>query len=122
MRIVEKQVGRVGGQKNVCTVTKVDSVKGMPRVETLLFDSWNSLPDSYSVVKNLAFGMLALGSTYSCEQVLSCVNRIQSKGRSQLTNENLESCLKLKTTRVMSQIYPNFLKPCKAKAPIEFVC
>ncbi|XP_076757218.1 general transcription factor II-I repeat domain-containing protein 2-like [Xylocopa sonorina] len=44
-----------------------------------------------------------------------------SKVRSQLTNENLESCLKLKTT-IMSQIYPNFLKPCKANTPIEFVC
>lgn len=49
--------------------------------------------------KKLAFRVLAIfGSTYSCEQAFSCMNTIKIKVRSQLTNKNLESCLKLKTT------------------------
>lgn len=81
------------------TQQKWTALKEMPRVEALIFDAWNSLPDCYSEVKKLAFGVLTIfGSTYSCEQAFSCMNIIKSKVRSQLTNENLESCLKLKTT------------------------
>ncbi|XP_015440313.1 PREDICTED: general transcription factor II-I repeat domain-containing protein 2A-like [Dufourea novaeangliae] len=81
------------------TQQKWTALKEMPRVEELIFDAWNSLPDCYSEVKKLAFGVLTIfGSTYSCEQAFSCMNIIKSKVRSQLTNENLESCLKLKTT------------------------
>ncbi|GFV14639.1 hypothetical protein TNCV_2586121 [Trichonephila clavipes] len=40
----------------------------MPRVEALIFDAWNSLPDCPSEVKKLAFGVLTIfGSTYSCD-------------------------------------------------------
>ncbi|KAF0760435.1 General transcription factor ii-i repeat domain-containing protein 2-like protein [Aphis craccivora] len=54
----------------------------------------------YSEVKKLAFGVLEIfGSTYSCEL------------RSQLTNKNLESCLKQQ----------NFQKTCKANAPIDWL-
>jgi hypothetical protein len=44
--------------------------KEMPRVETLIFDAWNSVPECYySKVKKIAFGVLAIfWSTYSCEQ------------------------------------------------------
>ncbi|KAL4084335.1 hypothetical protein QTP88_028159 [Uroleucon formosanum] len=64
-----------------------------------IFDTWNSLLECYSEMKKLAFGVLAIfGSTYSCEQAFSCMNTIKNKVRSQLTNKNLESCLKLKTS------------------------
>ncbi|GBO24887.1 hypothetical protein AVEN_193941-1 [Araneus ventricosus] len=75
------------------------ALKETPRVEALIFGTWNSLPECYSEVKKLAYGVLTIfGSTYSCEQAFSCMNIIKSKVRSQLTNKNLESCLKLKTT------------------------
>ncbi|GBN45811.1 hypothetical protein AVEN_218828-1 [Araneus ventricosus] len=73
--------------------------KEIPRVKALIFGAWNNLPECYSEVKKLAYGVLTIfGSTYSCEQAFSCMNIIKSKVRSQPTNENLESCLKLKTT------------------------
>ncbi|GFX98941.1 uncharacterized protein TNCV_4301171 [Trichonephila clavipes] len=51
----------------------------MPRVEALIFDAWNSLPDCYSEVEKLAFGVLTIfRSTYSCEQAFSCVNIVKS--------------------------------------------
>ncbi|GBN67974.1 General transcription factor II-I repeat domain-containing protein 2A [Araneus ventricosus] len=76
---------------------KWTALKEIPRVEALIFVSWNSLPECYSEVK-LPYGVLTIfGSTYSCEPAFSCMNIIKSKVRSQLTNKNLESCLKLKT-------------------------
>ena len=81
------------------TLHKWTALKEMPRVEALIFDAWNSLPECCSKVKKLAFGVLTIfKSTYSCEQAFSCMNIIKSKVRSQLTNKNLEACLKLKTT------------------------
>ncbi|GBN57383.1 hypothetical protein AVEN_179987-1 [Araneus ventricosus] len=78
---------------------KWTALKEIPRVEALIFGAWNSLPECYSEVKKLAYRVLTIfGSTYSCEQAFSCRNIIKSKVRSQLTNKNLESCLKLKTT------------------------
>ncbi|GBM53189.1 hypothetical protein AVEN_14220-1 [Araneus ventricosus] len=78
---------------------KWTALKEIPLVEALIFGAWNSLPECYSEVKKFAYGVLTiLGSTYSCEQAFSCMNVIKSKVRSQLTNKNLESFLKLKTT------------------------
>ncbi|GBM38166.1 hypothetical protein AVEN_48497-1 [Araneus ventricosus] len=72
--------------------------KEISRVEALIFGEWNSLSECYSEVKKLAYVVLTIfGSTYSCEQAFSCMDIIKSKVRSQLTNKNLESCLKLKT-------------------------
>ncbi|GBP40785.1 Protein ZBED8 [Eumeta japonica] len=65
------------------TQQKWTALKEMPRVEALIFDAWNSLPDCYSEVKKLAFGVLTIfGSTYSYEQAFSCMNIIKSKVRS----------------------------------------
>ncbi|GBM41501.1 hypothetical protein AVEN_265723-1 [Araneus ventricosus] len=78
---------------------KWSALKEIPRVEALTFGAFNSLPECYSEVKKLAYGVLTIfGLTYSCEQAFSCTNIIKSKVRSQQTNKNLESCLKLKTT------------------------
>ncbi|GBO22980.1 hypothetical protein AVEN_257566-1 [Araneus ventricosus] len=77
---------------------KWTALKEISRVEALVFGAWNSLPECYSEVKKLAYGVLTIfGSTYSCEQAFSYMNIIKSKVRSQLTNENLKSYLKLKT-------------------------
>ncbi|GBM59231.1 General transcription factor II-I repeat domain-containing protein 2A [Araneus ventricosus] len=78
---------------------KWTALKEILRVEALIFGAWNSLPECYSEVKKLAYGVLTIfGSTYSCEQAFSCMNIIKITVRSQLTNKNLETCLKLKTT------------------------
>ncbi|GBO10259.1 hypothetical protein AVEN_169311-1 [Araneus ventricosus] len=78
---------------------KWTALKEIPRVEALIFGSWNCLPECYSEEKKLAYGVLMIiGSPYSCEQAFSCIKIIKSKVRSQLTNENLESGLKIKTT------------------------
>ncbi|GBN29522.1 hypothetical protein AVEN_138951-1 [Araneus ventricosus] len=67
---------------------KWTALKEIPRVEALIFGAWNSLPECYSEVKKLAYGVLMIfGPTYSCEQAFSCMNIIKSKVRSQLTNK-----------------------------------
>ncbi|GBM93802.1 hypothetical protein AVEN_244607-1 [Araneus ventricosus] len=84
---------------------KWKALKEISRVKALIFGAWNSLPECYSEVKKLSYGVLTIfGSTYSSEQAFSCMNIIKSKVRSQLTNENLESYLKLKTTSYMPDL------------------
>ncbi|GBL90515.1 hypothetical protein AVEN_179438-1 [Araneus ventricosus] len=62
---------------------KWTALKEIPRVEALVFGAWDSLPECYSEVKKLAYGVLTIfGSTYPCDQALSCMNIIKSKVRS----------------------------------------
>ncbi|GBN03615.1 hypothetical protein AVEN_206126-1 [Araneus ventricosus] len=57
---------------------KWTALKEISRVEALIFGAWNSLPECYSEVKKLAYGVLTIfGSTYSCEQAFSCMNIIK---------------------------------------------
>ncbi|GBN04135.1 hypothetical protein AVEN_119008-1 [Araneus ventricosus] len=39
---------------------KWTALKEIPRVEALIFDAWNSLPECYSEVKKLAYGVLTI--------------------------------------------------------------
>ncbi|XP_022166391.1 general transcription factor II-I repeat domain-containing protein 2-like [Myzus persicae] len=67
--------------------------------EKVIFDVWNSLPESFSQLKMVAFGILTIfGSTYICEQTFSNMNFIKNKLRNQLNDISLDACLKLKTT------------------------
>ncbi|GBM48616.1 hypothetical protein AVEN_178234-1 [Araneus ventricosus] len=59
---------------------KWTSLKEIGRVEALIFGAWNSLPECYSEVKKLAYGVLTIfGSKYSCVQAFSCMDIIKSK-------------------------------------------
>ncbi|GBM62176.1 General transcription factor II-I repeat domain-containing protein 2A [Araneus ventricosus] len=59
---------------------KWTALKEISRVEALIFGAWNSLPECYSEVKKLAYGVLTIFvSTHSCEQAFSCMNVIKSK-------------------------------------------
>ncbi|GBO37110.1 hypothetical protein AVEN_31774-1 [Araneus ventricosus] len=59
---------------------KRTALNEIPRVEALIFGAWNSLPECYSEVKKLAYGVLTIfWSTYSCVQAFSCINIMKSK-------------------------------------------
>ncbi|GBM32253.1 hypothetical protein AVEN_191195-1 [Araneus ventricosus] len=61
------------------TQHKWTALKEIPRVEALIFSAWNSLPECYSEMKKLAYGVLTIfGSTYSCEKAFSCMIIIKS--------------------------------------------
>ena len=85
---------------DLCSQHKWSVLKDLEREDMIMFNAWNSIPDSYDQLKKLAFAVLSLfGSTYSCEQSFSSMNFIKlSKLRSRLIDESLESSLKLKTT------------------------
>uniref|UniRef100_A0A8C5PAV1 HAT C-terminal dimerisation domain-containing protein n=1 Tax=Leptobrachium leishanense TaxID=445787 RepID=A0A8C5PAV1_9ANUR len=89
-------------EKNKCELSsqnKWSALKDLEKEDMLIFNTWNSIPDSYNQLKKLAFAVLSFfGSTYLCEQSFSSMNLIKSKLRNRLIDENLESCLKLKTT------------------------
>ncbi|XP_028132642.1 uncharacterized protein LOC114328089 [Diabrotica virgifera virgifera] len=89
-------------QKKKCELSsqqKWSALNDLEKEDMIIFTTWNSIPDSYDQLKKLAFAVLSFfGSTYICEQYFSSMNIIQSQLRSRLTDGNLESCLKLKTT------------------------
>ena len=74
-------------------------IENLPKPNKLVFDTWNTIPDTYMNMKKCAFGVLSIfGSTYLCEQVFSIMNYIKSKHRSRLIDESLQSCMKIKVT------------------------
>ncbi|PRD36724.1 UNVERIFIED_CONTAM: hypothetical protein NCL1_07663 [Trichonephila clavipes] len=92
------------------TKHKRSALNDLEKEDLIIFNAWNSIPDSYDQLKKLAFAVLSLfDSTYICEQSFSSMNSIKSKLRSRLIDENLESCLKLKT----STYNPDLLKLSK---------
>lgn len=84
---------------------KWSEIESLPTPETLVYDTWNALPDSYRNMKTYAFGVLSIfGSTYLCEQIFSNMNYIKSKYRTRLTDESLQSCVKIKVTSYMPDV------------------
>ncbi|OCU00129.1 hypothetical protein XELAEV_18005914mg [Xenopus laevis] len=62
---------------------KWNDVENLPKPDKLIFETWI---------------LSIFGSTYLCEQVFSNMNFIKSKYRSRLTDESLQSCMKIKVT------------------------
>lgn len=84
---------------------KWSEIESLPTPEKLVYDTWNALPDSYRNMKTYAFGVLSIfGSTYLCEQIFSNMNYIKSKYRTRLTDESLQSCVKIKVTSYMPDV------------------
>lgn len=88
---------------------KWSDIENIPKTDKLVFETWNAIPDTYMNMKKYAFGVLSIfGSTYLCEQVFSSMNYIKSKYRSRLTDDSLQSCVKIKVTSYS----PNIEKIC----------
>ena len=84
---------------------KWSEIESLPTPEKLVFDTWNALPDSYQCMKKYAFGVLSIfGSTYMCEQIFSNMNYIKSKYRTRLTDESLNSCVKIKVSSYVPDV------------------
>ena len=91
LEILEKKKCDLSSQR------KWSALNDLEKEDMIIFNAWNSIPDSYDQLKKLAFAVLSLfGSTYICEQSFSSMTIIKSKLSSRLIDENLESCLKLK--------------------------
>ena len=83
---------------------KWTDIENLPKLDQLVFETWNAIPQNYMNMEKYALGVLSsFGSTYLCEQVFSSMNFIKSKHRSRLTDESLQSCLKIKVTTLMSR-------------------
>lgn len=78
----------------------IDNVKpDQKNAENQLLALWQSIPDTFSCLKNVAMGILTIfSSTYSCESLFSSMNFIKSDLRSTLTDESSTACITLKTT------------------------
>lgn len=96
----------VGRQKaSAAQSHKWSDIESLPTPEKLVFETWKALPDSYGNMKKYAFAVLSMfGSTYLCEQIFSNMNYIKSKYRTRLTDESLQSCVKIKVTNYMPDV------------------
>ncbi len=66
---------------------------------------WNSIPETFACLKNLAISLLTIfSSTYSCESLFSVMNFVKSIHRSRLTDETSAACIKLKVTNYKPDI------------------
>ena len=84
---------------------KWSEIESLPTPEKLVFETWNALPDSYGCMKKYAFGVLSIfGSTYTCEQIFSNMNYIKSKYGTRLTDESLQSCVKIKVSSYVPDV------------------
>uniref|UniRef100_A0A3B4C9Y8 HAT C-terminal dimerisation domain-containing protein n=1 Tax=Pygocentrus nattereri TaxID=42514 RepID=A0A3B4C9Y8_PYGNA len=78
---------------------KWSDTENLPRPDKLVFETWNAIPDTYINMKKYAFGVLSIfGSTYVCEQLFSTMNYVKNKHHSRLTDDSLQSCVKVKVT------------------------
>ncbi|KAK7909442.1 hypothetical protein WMY93_014126 [Mugilogobius chulae] len=94
------ELENVARQKaRLAQIHKWSDIENLPKPDKMVFETWNELPSTYENMKKYAFGVLSIfGSTYICEQLFSNVNYIKSKYRSRLTDESLQSCVKIKVT------------------------
>ena len=90
----------VAGQKATLAQNhKWSDIENLPRSDKLVFETWNAIPDTYKNMKKYVFGVrLIFGSTYACEQLFSTMSYIKNKHRSHLTDDSLQSCVKMKVT------------------------
>ncbi|GFT55154.1 uncharacterized protein TNCV_2326361 [Trichonephila clavipes] len=85
LEILEKKKCDLGSQH------KWSALNNLEKEDKMIFNAWNSIPDSYDHLKKLEFAVLSLfGSTYICKQPFSSMNIVKSKLRSRLIDENLE--------------------------------
>ena len=76
---------------------KWSDIENLPRPDKLVFETWNAIPDTYMNKKKYALGVLSIfGSTYACEQLFYTMNYIKNKHLSRLTDDSLQSCVKMK--------------------------
>ncbi|XP_076805287.1 general transcription factor II-I repeat domain-containing protein 2B-like [Clavelina lepadiformis] len=74
-------------------------IENLPKPDQFIFETWNALPDTYDNIKKYALGTLSIfGSTYVCEQLFSNMNYIKNRYRTRLTDDSLQSCVKMKMT------------------------
>ncbi|XP_059848691.1 general transcription factor II-I repeat domain-containing protein 2A-like isoform X1 [Hypanus sabinus] len=69
---------------------KWSDIENFPKLDKLVFETWNAIPDINVNIKNYAHGVLSIfGSTYVCEQVFSNMKFIKNKHRARLTDDSL---------------------------------
>ena len=84
---------------------KWSDLEKLQKPDKLVFDTWNAILDSYINMKKYAFGVLSIfGATYLCEQSFSVMNYLKNEQRSRLTDESLQSQMKLKVSSYQANV------------------
>src|ERR1700733_7740125 len=85
-----------------------DRLEGRPldsSAENEILRAWQALPDTFSTLKTVAFGILSIfSSSYSCESLFSAMHLIKSNIRNRLADATSAPCGALKTTKYKPDI------------------
>ena len=84
-------------------------IEKLPKPDQLIFETWNALPDTYDNMKSMhSESCRSLDPHYVCEQLFSNMNYIKNRYRKRLTDDSLQSCVKVK----VSSYSPNVQMLC----------
>ena len=73
--------------------------------ENEVLRTWNTIPENYVCLKNLATALLTMfSSTYACESLFSIMNFVKSRNRSSMTDETSAACISLNVTKYKSDV------------------
>ena len=86
----------------------ITAFKSLQKTDEIICKAWKSLTDSYNELKKLIFGVSIFTSVYIREQIFFNMNLMKNKLRNQIIDENLGSCVKLRT-----RYTPNIIKLSK---------
>jgi len=113
MQLIEFQSSSVWKQKFVDLRVDLENIEkerletGVTKrnAENEVLRTWNTIPENYVCLKNLATALLSMfSSTYACESLFSVVNFVKSRNRSSLTDETSSACISLKVTKYKPDI------------------
>lgn len=113
MQLIEFQSSSIWRQKCFDLRADLESIE-KDRLETGVRErnaenevlrTWNTIPETFVCLKNLATALLSIfSSTYSCESLFSVMNFVKSRNRSSLTDETSSACISLKVTKYKPDI------------------
>ena len=108
MQLIEFQSSSIWKQKFVDLRVDLENIEkerletGVTKrnAENEVLRTWNTIPENYVCLKNLATALLSMfSSTYACESLFSVMNFVKSRNRSSQTDEASSACIPLKVTK-----------------------
>ena len=107
MQLVEFQSSSIWKQKFVELRIQLEEIErdrlreiSKLSAENEVLKVWNSMPNTFQDLKNVAWSILSIFSfSYSCESLFSTMNFMKSDIRNRLTDEMSAACISLKNTK-----------------------
>ncbi|GFS97798.1 dimer_Tnp_hAT domain-containing protein [Trichonephila clavipes] len=108
MQLIDFQSSSIWIQKFIETRKKFELIEAERLTSNIskntsneILETWNSIPDAFNCLKQLAYAILTIfSSTYACESLFSEIKKNNTKDslRNRLTDDPNSACILLKVT------------------------